>query len=80
MTLILNEIHLLRGLEKTMLVAAADRRISMPDGSYHSTQRKLFRIPYLNGAVAYFGLAAVYPGGRQAYLSTWLSDFIRRHA
>ena len=80
MTLILNEIHLLQGLKETMLVAAADRRISKPDGSYDSTRRKLFSIPYLNGAIAHFGLAMVYPRGQPQYMSNWLPDFIKRHS
>jgi hypothetical protein len=80
MTLILNEIHLLQGLKETLLVAASDRRISKLDGSYDSTRRKLFSIPYLNGAVAYFGLAMVYPKGRPQYMSDWLPNFIKRHS
>lgn len=80
MTLIVNEIHLLDGLQDTMLVAAADRRVSKRDGSYHSTRRKLFSIPYLRGTISYFGLAAVYPRGRESYLSDWLPSFINRHA
>lgn len=76
MTLILNEIHLLDGLNKTMLVAAADRRISKPDGSYEATRRKLFPIPYLSSTISYFGLASVYPRGRMQYLSDWLPNFI----
>jgi len=77
MTLILNEIHLLDGLNKTILVAAADRRISKPDGAYDSTQRKLFPIAYLNGAISYFGLASMFPKNTKQYLSEWLQKFIR---
>jgi hypothetical protein len=80
MTLILNEIHILDGLEKTMLVAAADRRIFKPDGTYDSTRRKLFPIPSLKGAISYFGLAYVYPKGKAQYLSDWLPSFIRSEA
>jgi hypothetical protein len=76
MTLILNEIHILDGLGKTMLIAAADRRISKLDGSYDSTRRKLFPIPHLRGAISYFGLAYVYPRGKAQYLSEWLPTFI----
>lgn len=76
MTLILNEIHVLGGLEKTMLVAAADRRISKLNGSYDSIRRKLFPIPHLKGAISYFGLAYVYPKGKAQYLSEWLPTFI----
>ena len=80
MTLILNEIHLLDGLNKTMLVAAADRRISNPDRSYKATRKKLFSIPYLNGTISYFGLASVYPRGKEQYLSDWLPQFINAHS
>lgn len=76
MTLILNEIHLLDGLNKTMLVAAADQRISKPDGSYEATRKKLFTIPHLSATISYFGLASVYPGGKIKYLSDWLPKFI----
>lgn len=80
MTLILNEFHLLRGLKQTIIVAAADRRISNSDGSYDSTRKKLFSIPNFNGAIAFFGLAMVFPCGQGQYLSEWLPGFIRRQA
>ena len=80
MTLILNEIHLLNGLKKTLLIAAADSRISKPDRTFDSLKRKVFRIRYFNGAVSYFGLACVYPKGRKQYLSTWLPCFIRHQS
>ena len=82
MTLILNEIHLLDSLNKTVLVAAADRRISRPDGSHDSTRKKLFHIPYLNGTISYFGLAA-FPRKRKTkpqYLSNWLPNFINKQS
>lgn len=80
MTLILNEIHLLNGLQTTLLIATADRQITKQDGTFDSLLTKLFAIPYLNGAVSYFGLATVYPKGQSQYLSTWMPDFIRRHS
>ena len=80
MTLVLNEIHLLDGLRKTLLVAAADRSISKPNGAYDSTRRKLFPIPYLNGAVSYFGLATVFPRNRPQCVSDWLPGFIRQQS
>lgn len=80
MTLVLNEIILLNGLKETLLIAAADRRISKQDGSYDSTRRKLFPINYLNGAISYFGLAIVFPKGQKEYLSSWLPNFIRRNS
>lgn len=79
MTLILNEIHLFNGLTNSMIIAAADRRISR-SGVYDSTRRKLFKIPHLNGAVSYFGLACVYPDGREEYLSSWLPNFINHQS
>jgi hypothetical protein len=80
MTLILNEIHLLSGLNRTLLVAASDRRISKVDGSYDDTRPKLFRIPYLRGAISYFGLAAIKSRGKIIYLADWLPNFIAQNA
>ncbi len=77
MTLILNEIHGMGLDRQPLMIAAADRRISNPDGSYHSTRRKLFPLPRLGGAVSYFGLAAFPQGGRQIFFSDWLPAFIR---
>lgn len=76
MTLITNEIHILDGFKKTVLVLAADRRISKRDGSFDSMRRKLFEIPYLDAYVSYFGLAKV----RAQYLSDWLPAFIRKNS
>jgi hypothetical protein len=81
MSLITNEIHILDGFRKTILVFGADRMITTrPGGKFHSLRKKLFRIPYLNAGISYFGLAAVYPNGREQYLSDWLPSFINRHA
>jgi hypothetical protein len=79
MTLITNEIHVLDGFKKTILVFAADQRITMPDGTYRKGQ-KLFAIPYLEGGVSYFGLAEVVPSGRRQFLSQWLPAFITKNA
>lgn len=78
MTLVLNEIHWAEGLNRTTMVAAADRRISRPDGSYFGTHPKLFPVPYLNGAISYFGLA-VFPdsAGVTRRLWDWIPAFIR---
>lgn len=76
MTLIVNEVHLLDGLSKSVLVCAADRRITWPDGRYHSSQHKLFEIPYLRSFVSYHGLAQVYPQGKPVNMSEWLPRFI----
>jgi hypothetical protein len=80
MSLITNEIHILDGFKKTILVFGADRRISKPDGSFDSIKPKLFRIPYLRGGVSYFGLAEVFPKGKRRYLADWLPAFITSHA
>jgi hypothetical protein len=79
MTLVVNEIHLSDGLANTLIVAAADRRVLEPDGSYR-TRRKLFDIPYLNATISYFGLADVFPKGKREPLSTWLSSFINKES
>jgi hypothetical protein len=79
-TLILNEIHVQNGLNETLLVAAADRRVSNPDGSYNSLQRKLFTVPYHNATISYFGIAEVFPSGKREYLSEWLPKYITRQA
>src|SRR4030095_370447 len=78
MSLVLNEIHGRGDGLAPFIVAAADRRISNPDGTYHSTRRKLFAVPKIAGAVSYFGLAAFSQRGRLVFLSDWLPTFIRR--
>lgn len=80
MTLITNEIHIIDGLCNTIMVAAADRRITNPNGSFNSNRKKLFEIPYLNGAISYFGLASFEKNGRIQYLSSWIPNFIRKQA
>ena len=80
MTLVVNEIHALDGLSKTLVVAAADRRLSYPGGGYADTRRKVLGIPHLHGAVSYFGLAEVYPSGHKQYLDDWLTAFINNHS
>ena len=77
MTLVLNEIHGMGPSRQPFMIAAADRRISKPDGSYHSTRRKVFEVPRIAGAVSYFGLAAFSQRGKQVFLSDWLPDFIQ---
>lgn len=80
MTIVMNEIRLLDGLNKSFIIFAADRRISKLNGKYDSTRKKLFRIEYLEGGVSYFGLAQVFPNGREIYLSDWLPNFIRNQS
>lgn len=80
MGIITNEIHLLDGLKKTVLVFGADRRLSRPNGALDSVRRKLFRIPYLEAGVSYYGIPEVFPDGQAAYISQWLPDFIVFHS
>lgn len=80
MTLILNEIHVRNGFNETFMIAAADRRLSNEDGSFHATQKKLLQIPYLNGAISYFGIATIPRNGKLLCVSGWLRDFIRNNA
>lgn len=81
MTLVLNEIHLVDGLNRTVLIAAADRRITKVNGSHFGTHPKLFHIPYLNGAISYFGRADFrdVTDGTQNFWD-WLPAFIRRQS
>jgi len=79
-TLVLNEIHLIEGLKRTFLIAAADRRLTRPDGSRYGAHPKLFEIPYLNGAVSYFGLAEFRRAGKPVRLWDFLPAFVRSHA
>lgn len=80
MTLVVNEVHALDGLSKTLVVAAADQRLSYPGGAYAGTRRKVLNIPHLHGAVSYFGLAEVYPSGHKQHLDDWLTAFINNHS
>jgi hypothetical protein len=80
MTLVLNEIHIINGLENTFMIAAADRGITYTDGKKKSW-RKIFEIPYLHGAISYFGLAEFSPLGKNGLVSftTWLPNFINKN-
>lgn len=80
MTLVLNEIHLIEGLKRTFLIAAADRRLTKPDGSRYDAYPKLFEIPYLNGAVSYFGLAEFEQPGKSVRMWEFLPAFVRAHS
>lgn len=80
MTLVVNEIYMLEGLKQTVLIAAADRRITKGDRTYHSTQKKLFEIPYLKGAISFFGLAEFSAGCKTHRMSDILPAFITKHA
>ena len=73
MTLLVNEIHIQGDLKKGFIICAADRRITLR-GQFHSNRHKLFRIPYLNACVGYFGLAQI---NHRDFLSSWLPNFIK---
>jgi len=81
MTLVLNEIHIINGLENTYMIAAADRRITYPDGR-HKNWKKIFNIPYLHGAISYYGLAEFLPKGKKINwnFTNWLPTFISNNA
>lgn len=75
MTLLTNEIHVAASLQQSTIFFAADRRITFL-GKFHSLGRKIFRIPYLNAGIGYFGLAEVFPMGKRQSMSSWLPQFI----
>jgi hypothetical protein len=75
-TLLTTEIHPINGLDDTLIVFAADRRISKITGGYLTTRKKIFRIDYLTGGIGYFGLAEV----PNLPMSDWLARFIRANA
>ncbi len=70
MTLLSTEIHNPNDAANTLIVFAADRRISLKR-SYLDTRKKIFALPWLNAGIGYFGIAEV--GGRT--MQKWLHDF-----
>ncbi len=78
MSLVITEIHTLRGLAKTCIVFAADRRISR-GGVYIGTRKKIFQIPFLPGGVGYFGLAEVPARTASLPMSDWLHRFMNQN-
>jgi hypothetical protein len=58
MTLLINEIHVYGNLQSSFILKIADRRITS-DGVFVGNHKKLFKIPYLNACVGYFGLAQI---------------------
>ena len=75
MTLLINEIRLYGNLKRSSVLFAADRRITK-EGKFHSNRKKIFKIPYLNAGVGYFGLACLNPND---YFSSWLPNIIRNN-
>jgi hypothetical protein len=79
MTLILNEIHLFDGFKNTLIVAAADQRITYLNGpKKYGKGKKLFKIEYLNGTISYCGYSFVYINNKYQLLSSWLPNFIKK--
>ena len=72
----MNEIHVQGNLQNSIILLAADQRITLKD-KFHSNRKKLFLIPYLNAGVGYFGLAQP---NRTEFFSSWLPNFIRNNA
>lgn len=78
MTLIINEIHLRKGLSETFQIASADRRI-MREKKVLPPKQKLFPIKHINSTISYFGLASFYTkSGKEISLEDFLKDFIRK--
>jgi len=82
MTLILNEIHLFDGFDKTMIVSAADRRLTYPKEvnvkRKPNTVRKLFEVSHLRATVSYWGNSFVRTKGKWELVSSWLPSFINK--
>jgi hypothetical protein len=78
MTLLINEIHLYQNLHTGYIIQAADQRITLR-GKFLGNHQKLFRIPYLNAGVGYFGLAVV-DQAQKHFLSSYLPNFINHSA
>src|SRR5262245_12269154 len=78
MTLLVTEIHALDGLRRSRVLVAADRRLSLPNGRYGATRKKIFRCERLPVLVGYFGLASFRAGRRTVCFSDWLPTMLRR--
>lgn len=80
MSIITNEIHVLDGFKKTLIISAGDRWLTRLDGSFDSLKPKVIHIPYLDSYISYFGLAAIVRASKKIYLADWLSTFIRNNS
>jgi hypothetical protein len=72
MTLLVNEIHVVGDLRTSMIVFAADTRITYA-AEPPRFMKKVFRIPYLQAGIGYYGLAQVNP---REYFSSWIPNAI----
>lgn len=75
MTLIVTELHATKDLRESTIFFTADRRISRK-GKRRSTERKVFRVKYLNAGIGFFGIATVFPSGKKSSTSSWLKQFV----
>ncbi len=73
MTILVNEYHIGASITDATLVQVADRRITV-NGNYHSSRKKVFKIPYLNATIGYFGLAQPH---QRDFFSSWVPNAIR---
>lgn len=80
MTLIINEIHIKGKKSDSYIVACADRRITYKNSRAKHTNKKLFRIEYLNSCLSYWGNTRIKGNsGTFETLSSWLPNFIKNH-
>ena len=82
MTLLLTEIHWLDNFSNSLILFAADRQISKPNGDYDSLRKKIFQISYLQAGIGYFGLADVPKRGTGDLepMNDWLLRFIPKNS
>jgi hypothetical protein len=76
MTLILNEIQILNGLDDCYWLVSADRRLTRK-GKIEGPRKKVFPIPYLHATISYFGLASYFKDFREYYVADFMQSFIR---
>jgi hypothetical protein len=77
-TLLLTEIYVGTDMHDVTIIFAADRRISY-EKKFHALCKKIFRIPYLNAGIGFFGLAEVGRQPNATPMSDWLTSFIRKN-
>jgi hypothetical protein len=79
MTLLTTEIHNPNDPNNSLIVFAADRRISRGN-SYDDSREKIFRTPGLNAGIGYFGLAEIPQGNALRPMAEWLQDFLMNNS
>ncbi|HLG15164.1 MAG TPA: hypothetical protein VJH03_11765 [Blastocatellia bacterium] len=78
MTLLLTEIWVGTDMHDVTIIFAADRRISY-EKKFHALCKKIFRVPYLNAGIGFFGLAEVGQQPNATPMSDWLTSFITKN-